>query len=153
LRGNLQGTGDRIAARSEEPAHYGVFDQAANLVGIETQADHGIGEAAFVLMAQALCEAVLEQAVRSEHVLETAQQAVQGDHADLCHSLAAPGSPAATRAVFTVCLQSPYQIASATPNLAQVTYWSKPPSHLCGAGVVSARDPIVQGLEPQRGKS
>src|SRR5690606_9888080 len=39
LRGDGQGTGGRIAARTEEPAHHGVLDEAANLVWVKAQAD------------------------------------------------------------------------------------------------------------------
>jgi hypothetical protein len=87
VRGDCYRAGDRIAARAEEPAHDGIFDHAANLVRIETQADHGIAQTAFVFVAQALDETVVEQAVVAKDGPEAIEQAVQSDHTDVAHGL------------------------------------------------------------------
>ena len=101
-------------------------------------------------MAQALLEAMVEQAVGSEHVLEAAQQAVQGDHADVCHRPASPGFPAPSPVVFTVCLQSRYEVARAMSNRGQVTYQGRPGARLCGFAPPPCSSPSVFRLERLR---
>jgi hypothetical protein len=79
---------DGIATGSKKPAHDRIFDQTSDVVWIQPQAAHRVGQAALILEAKTLFEAAIKQTFLAKNVFQAAEQTIQRNDPSVAHRLA-----------------------------------------------------------------